>query len=85
MIGRDVQEEYEANEFVHYLLKKPFLYRVKDFASKNGKWIVIGAMIIVLTGGGVVVAIKYHDWKLYEDTYYVTEQGEKYHLKNCMT
>ena len=85
MIGQDVQDEYEANEFVHYLLEKSLTQRIKEFVFRRKKIVAACILAVVLLGGGAVAAKQYHDWKLYEGTYYVTVNGEKYHLKNCVT
>ena len=37
IVGRDVQEEHEANEFVHYLMKKPVSTKIKTFFIAHKK------------------------------------------------
>lgn len=78
-------EEQEANEFSHYLLQGTVRSRVSNTASKYKKPLVIGAVIAGLATGGGVASKEIHDRQLYEGEYYVTEHGEKYHLKNCVT
>ena len=76
--GISVVEEYEANEFAHYLLYVNPL-------SRHKKYIAAGAVAAALAVGGVKGAQEYHDRQLYEGEYYVTAHGEKYHRENCVT
>lgn len=85
VVGRDVQEEYEANEFVHYLIRTPASSKIKHFLKKYNKWLITAMVAIILLITGSTAMKKYHDRKIYEGNYYVTVHGEKYHLRNCMT
>ena len=85
IVGRDVQEEHEANEFVHYLMKKSTSTRIKTLFAKHKKHFLAAALAIILALAGTFSAIQYHDKMIYEGHYYVTENGQKYHLKNCVT
>ena len=85
VIGRTVIEEQEANEFSHYLLQGTIRSRVSNTASKYRKPLIIGIVIAGIAAGGGVASKKIHDRQIYEGEYYVTEHGEKYHLKNCVT
>lgn len=79
VIGNDVIQEYEANEFAHYLLK--------DKAGKKKRAIVLGlvCLLFVLIGTSAGVYIKtQHDNAVYMDDLYRTETGGKYHLRECM-
>ncbi len=74
--GQDVKQEFEANEFVHYLLKK-----------SNEKKIVAVASILIVAGliisGGFVYKHS-SDTRVYTENYYRTESGTKYHIKGCV-
>lgn len=85
VIGRSVQEEYEANEFAHYLLRRNNGLLLKRALFKNRKRITIGLIIIGLVVGGCIAEKDYHDRQLYEGEYYVTVHGEKYHRPSCVT
>ena len=85
IIGRNVAEEYEANEFAHYLLRGTAAGRLKKSAAKHKKGVLIGAAALALIGGGGAAVREYREQVLYEGTYYVTVHGEKYHLENCVT
>lgn len=74
VFGEDIIQEHEANEFSHYLLK--------DNKKRNIVIAIICALVIV-AGGIAVSNYIYTDIK-YTKNFYVTDNGAKYHLKNCM-
>lgn len=83
--AKSVQEEYEANEFVHYLLQKSFPEALKAWFVTHRRLAVAGGIAVALTGGSIAGVTEYREQRLYEGEYYVTMHGEKYHLKNCVT
>ncbi len=85
VVGRSVEEEYEANEFAHFLLKNTIPDKGRAFVRRHWKPFAAGGAALVLAAGGGFAARKAHDRSLYEGEFYVTETGEKYHLKNCVT
>ena len=85
VIGHNVTEEQEANEFAHYLLRENFRSRVKKGAARHKKLLVIVGAVVGITIGGGVASKEYHNRQLYEGEYYVTMHGEKYQLENCVT
>ena len=85
VIGRNVIEEQEANEFSHYLLQETIRSRAYNNVTKFKKPLIIGSIIAGLVVGGGAVSKYMHDRQLYEGEYYVTMHGTKYHLKNCVT
>lgn len=79
VLGADIIQEYEANEFAHYLLK--------DKAGRK-KGITVATVLCILiiffaTGTGMYLK-KSHDKAVYTDNLYRTETGNKYHVRNCM-
>ncbi|MBQ8305356.1 MAG: ImmA/IrrE family metallo-endopeptidase [Blautia sp.] len=85
VVGRNVAEEQEANEFSHYLLQDPVNVRASRAISRYKKPLIIGAVVAGLAGGGSAVSREYREQQLYQGEYYVTMHGEKYHKKNCVT
>ena len=85
IVGRNVQEEYEANEFAHYLLQRSVKQAVSDTASRYKKQLIVGIILIGLAIGSYAAAKEYRDRQLYEGEYYVTMHGEKYHKLSCVT
>ncbi len=79
IIGNDVIQEHQANEFAHYLLKD------KDGKHRRARIIAIFSLITILICVLAVICIKtQHDEGVYTEDLYRTESGEKYHLRNCM-
>lgn len=80
----DVEEEYEANEFAHYLLNP-------GNGTKCKLWIRRHALLAVVIGVCLILGIStpfiikgIMKAQSYYGEYYITESGEKYHDKNCM-
>ena len=79
VIGNDVIQEYEANEFAHYLLK--------DKTGKKKKTSVIVLLCALVAVAGIIGEFAFkasHDATVYTDDLYRTENGGKYHLRDCM-
>lgn len=84
IIGQEIIEEYEANEFAHYLLHfnlkrylKIAVYHHKKFAA------VLSAVTII--AAAVVPAVKFvQKQKSYIGDYYITDSGHRYHEKECI-
>lgn len=78
-VGEDVIQEYEANEFAHYLLEN------RRPRQRNAKRIVIAAIVItLLTVTGFWCAERNGGTDAYTENFYVTQTGTKYHVKGCM-
>jgi len=77
--GEDVIQEYEANEFSHYLLK--------DKTGKRKQMIIrlsVAITVITLLIGMAVYYKQKNDKMIYTDDFYRTENGTKYHIKDCI-
>ena len=83
--GNVVEEEYVANEFVHHLLNPP-LWLKASITIKNHKkqsvWIAVIAIVLAIA---IPVTVNIIQSQSYYGEYYVTENGTKYHEKDCMT
>ena len=79
VLGEDVLQEREANEFAHYLLRDP--------TGKGRRRLLAAALCALLilscTLGGLLWKGQ-HDRAVYTDHFYRTAAGEKYHLRECM-
>lgn len=79
ILGEDIVQEYEANEFAHYLLND------KSGSRKRIKLIIICTIAVVVLGSGLGLFMRQsHDAAVYTDNLYRTETGGKYHLRDCM-
>lgn len=84
IIGTDIKDEHEANEFSHYLLEKNFYRRVQYLVNKNKKLTTVITLIIIFTLVATFVGIAIHREKAYYGDYYITSTGNKYHKKECI-
>lgn len=78
------REEYEANEFVHYIMNAAPLFRLKIRIHEKRRAVVGIAAAVMIIAAGICTAagiIKYDS----EADYYITETGEKYHQADCVT
>ncbi len=85
ILGQDVKDEFEANEFAHYLMKDPLRNRIRRFAVRFRRQILAGGIAVIFAGAVGIGLKQYHDRKLYEGEYYVTQNGTKYHRADCIT
>lgn len=77
VFGEDVIQEHEANEFAHYLLK--------DTKKKKAGIIIAACLLVAIVAcSGFFIAKANYNKRVYTDHYYITTDGNKYHLKNCM-
>lgn len=80
IFGNDVTQEYEANEFAHYVMNPGIGYRIikHKIPIIAAICIILVAVIIIL----VVGAIKKE--QSYYGDYYITASGHKYHEADCI-
>ena len=83
VIGRDVTEEYEANEFVHRLLNPNLSERLGRFIRKHRIMTLLCVTLTVLAAIIAVTAVNGVLESKYYGEYYVTESGTKYHTEDC--
>ena len=84
VIGRDVKEEYEANEFAHYLLNPGIWMKCKRFLKRHTKAVVISLIALVVLVVGTAGGLHMKKEASYHGDYYVTPTGAKYHKRECM-
>ena len=84
ILGSDVREEYDANEFSHYLLNLSVMAKLDLFLAAHMKGICILAAVIALAAaaGGIGMAAA-NDAK-YTENYYITSTGSHYHEQQCI-
>ncbi len=80
VMGTDVMQEHEANEFVHYVLEPTVGMKL---AVRRKPIILSLSMIIVIV---IVIALigVVNQQKSYYGEYYITETGHKYHQADCI-
>jgi len=84
IIGRDVKEEHEANEFSHYLLNQNAFYNLKLTITKHKKAVVLVASSIVAILVIIVAGIAINKEQSYYGDFYITTTGDKYHQPECI-
>ena len=85
IVGHDAHEEYEANEFAHYLLNQPVTRQITDIVVHYRRIIGVCVLIAAIALGGFYASKIINEKRMYEGEFYVTATGEKYHRKNCVT
>lgn len=83
IVGQDVQQEHEANEFAHMLLHPPLPVRARLFVRRRKKlclWLCAGLAALAVAGGVLAVVARNNT---YYGEYYLTETGAKYHTAQC--
>lgn len=84
IIGLDVQEENQANEFAHYILVPEWNERIiRGIRSNRKQAIVASIAVILIIFVGILSIYSFHEKKYYGE-YYITESGQKYHEKECI-
>jgi len=85
----NVEDEWEANEFAHYILNRTFKGRVSAFYQRHKKLTITVICIAVLLAvcipvlSGIQGVVKQGQGYVKTLDYYVTETGTKYHTKDC--
>lgn len=80
-IGRDVQQEAEANGFAYCLLNPGAKDAIAHFFRGKWQWVVLGVFVLSLVVGACWFA--YRENLFYGD-FYVTTSGNRYHRKECI-
>lgn len=84
IIGKNVAEEYEANEFAHYVLNPSILLRIASLIMGHVRITTVILIMLVLFIVGSVGITHIIKEKSYYGEYYVTISGNKYHEKDCI-
>lgn len=87
IIGNDVKEEYEANEFAHFLLSENTGFDMESFIFKYKKQIIAVLSVLVVSLSILFVYVSFTDRNNNRnDTteYYITVTGSKYHRADCV-
>ena len=84
IIGNDVREEHEANEFSHYILNPSNFIKTKNAITSHRKAFISSIVILCLIIGSLTVYWVMRSKNLYTDDLYVTATGERYHKKECI-
>lgn len=84
VIGQDVQDEYEANEFAHYILHPNLSEKTIGTVRSHKRTFLISAIIAGVALVAVVLFFLIRKEQSYYGEYYITSAGNKYHKQNCI-
>ena len=84
IIGKDVVEEHEANEFTHYILNVGASRKLENVIRKNKKVLSIVAALLIVFAIGLIVFTAVRKEQSYYGEYYLTSTGNKYHEEKCI-
>lgn len=84
VIGRDVVEEHEANEFTHYILNRSVAGRVGGFIKERKKLCGTIAIVLAVCIIGLLIFNAVQKERSYYGEYYITSSGNKYHEEECI-
>lgn len=80
VMGTDVMQEHEANEFVHYVLEPTVGMKL----AVRRKPIILSLSVIIVTVIVIALIGVVNQQKNYYGEYYITETGHKYHQADCI-
>lgn len=80
VMGTDVMQEHEANEFVHYVLEPTVGMKL----AVRRKPIILSLSVIIVTVIVIALIGVVNQQKTYYGEYYITETGHKYHQADCI-
>lgn len=84
VLGESVKDEYEANEFSHYLLTPNLLCKAKRFALRHKKTVISICIFIIVIIIASVAFFATKKQQSYYGEYYITDTGNRYHKKDCI-
>lgn len=84
ILGHDVVEEHEANEFAHYLLYQGKWQQLCHSLLRHKRAIAAAVVIVgVLIGGCFIFSAQKREHSYYGE-FYITATGNKYHRADCI-
>lgn len=80
-LGRDIQQEVEANEFAYCMQYPTVTDKVTFFVKKNKVWLSVAAVMLIVS---LIVFAWFMREKTFYGNYIITETGNKYHQSDCI-
>ena len=84
IIGKDVIEEHEANEFTHYILNVSTVQKTANLIKNHKKIIGIAGVVLIASAISLIVFNTIRKEQNYYGEYYLTSTGNKYHEEQCI-
>ncbi len=83
ILGEDVRQENEANEFAHHLLHPSIWQRIQMWVRRHKALAaVLASLCALLIVGSIMLACILHE-NQFEGEYYLTATGTHYHTADC--
>lgn len=83
-IEYSVEEEYEANEFTHYILHPSLFSKAKRWLIERKKGVITVAVVVAVIFVTFLIVSLILNNNSYYGEYYITQSGEKYHREDCI-
>lgn len=80
----NIEDEYEANEFAHYLLHPSTSQKIKATIFEHKKICIVASLMLLCIIIAIPITIHFTREEPYYGEYYVTDNGEKYHERDCI-
>lgn len=84
VLGKDVVEEHEANEFAHYLLHPAMIDNIGHFIYNHRKVAIPLVFALFLTLATCLIYKELQPGQLNYGKFHITSTGSKYHEKDCI-
>lgn len=84
VIGREVVEEHEANEFTHYILNRSTAGKIGGFMKRQKKLCVTVSMFLAVCMISLLIFHAVQTERSRYGEYYITSTGNKYHEEECI-
>lgn len=84
ILGIDICEEHEADEFARFAISPSALYRMYAWVRTHRGPILLSMIVVVAIAVGVAFIARTEAQKTQNSSYYITETGTKYHRKECI-
>ena len=82
--GKSITDEYEANEFAHYILGPTAGEFISGFFTQHKVLLIVAGIIAVLAVCSAVISPNVLRRQAAAGSYYATPSGEKYHRAECI-
>ena len=82
--GDNIEQEYLANEFAHYLLNSSFFLKTLVWTKRHTVSIRIAFISTFLIAAIIFAFMKILPKNASQGSFYITHEGERYHQKECI-
>ena len=84
IIGKDVKDEYEANEFAHHLLNQNLFQKMNNLTTRHKKFTVSIVAVLSVCAVLLCTLLLLGGKAEYKEGLYITSTGNRYHKEDCI-